>query len=148
VCARQQDECPDTPSDCVASCEDGRRRAEDAGCPDAHDELTACLHGADDICNACDVETSAFLQCTCPDGACLTEEGCAFSATTGSASGSCIVIAVCGEATLSLDCRGEDEPCRCLDEDGNETATVPYQVAFCSEDVAAQGAAAQAACGW
>lgn len=151
VCERQEG-CADASPDCVAGCLEGEQRADDAGCPERHDELNRCLDGAADICTAaiaeCQEETGAFFACTCPDGACLDTSACAYAATTGVSDGVCTVLGVCGDATLSLACNGPDEPCSCLDDAGDEASTVPYDPTFCSDDVSAQGDAAAAACGW
>lgn len=69
----QQADCAMPPTDCVAGCEEGGQRAEAAGCGETHIELLSCLDAADDICDpsACAEETSAFLDCSCPEGSCL-----------------------------------------------------------------------------
>jgi hypothetical protein len=146
ICEQQSD-CPDYESDCVQSCEEGRTRAEENGCPETHEELSACLDEADDICRrGCDAETSAFIACSCPGGSCLGGGECSY-ATTGEAP-LCSVLGLCGEDALTLDCGGEDEPCLCNDAEGEPVASVLYDAAFCSGDAEARGDAAAAACGW
>lgn len=73
LCERQGS-CPDTPSDCVAGCREGEQRAEAAGCPETYDAMNRCLDDAADLCTPpCGAEIGAFLECTCPQGSCLSD---------------------------------------------------------------------------
>lgn len=147
LCERQA-ACEDTPSDCVANCQESERRADSEGCPERHTSVSECLDDAADICDpGCDTQISELFACTCPGGSCITDAGCAVATANGSDEGFCSVIGICGEDTLSLNCFGPDDTCTCRDAADNETS-VPYQAAFCADDATVQGDAAAEACGW
>lgn len=139
--------------DCADSCDRLQVLADSSGC-DGFPDYIACFAGAEDICepSATDCPSSALGFAFCSLGYCDDHpdaaecKGLFCSSSSSGGSGACSVGRSCsGEPEYSLSC-GPDT-CTCS-ADGAETATVPYDPAFCEGEIDEQVAAAMSACGW